>query len=190
MGWEITHQGSCLLCRASNQLRNNNRTTKISRTFAAETAGSLEHKRQRSGAWPRRQRQGTAPARVGHRPFPAPRCRVAGALPGLSVTPAQRRRLCWAAAPELAGPQLHGRRLPQGQALHPPFEGLGQGPRLNFPPIWHQRMQKLGLCCRSVEMNVSPSHRSGGSWGCLSHDRANPLPLNPLDSKAKHHPLQ
>lgn len=29
-GWEITHQGSCLLCRASNQLRNNNWTTKIS----------------------------------------------------------------------------------------------------------------------------------------------------------------
>lgn len=29
-GWEITHQGSCLLCRASNQLRNNNCITKIS----------------------------------------------------------------------------------------------------------------------------------------------------------------
>lgn len=34
-GREITHQGACLLRRASNQLRNNNCVTKINSAFVA-----------------------------------------------------------------------------------------------------------------------------------------------------------
>ena len=42
-GREITHQGACLLRRASNQLRNNNCVTKINSAFAASHQAGLAH---------------------------------------------------------------------------------------------------------------------------------------------------
>lgn len=79
-GREITHQGDCLLRRASNQLRNNNCVTKINSAFAAghqagvapSSTGQLSR-----GHGPSRSSEGLAAA-LGPSPPPNP---IPSALP-------------------------------------------------------------------------------------------------------------